>query len=834
VTRELWDNGQQFTYTYDENSNRLTADDGNIKYVYTYDYTDLLETVDRLQTLNPTVSFKYQYDKIGNLIQADELIGNATQPQATTIYEYNDPRYLNTKISQTGVGLATKDVKFTYDPTGLNTRVERDVDGLLKVKTTNAYDLYGRLTGIEHRDGANVIIGSSSYLIDNLDRLKTETVDGQIRTIGYDSIDQVKTVTGSNSEAYTYDLNGNRINAGYTIDPDNRLRSDGTYNYLYDPEGNRTKRTEMATGIVDNYTWDYRNRLVSIVTVASGGAVLETVEYEYDANDQRVRKRITSALPTSGVVENYFIDRDQIAFVTDGSGIETFHYLYGLNVDAVMAQDSPAGMVWSLADRLGSIDLLTDANGVVVDKRSFDSFGRVLSETNPSVSFRYGYTGRERDLESGLSYYRARYYDPNVGRFISVDPIGFAAGDTNLYRYVGNSSTNAIDPSGELAWFVIPAIVAVGGALLGAYQNYSYQSAQVADRKQAEIDPVNVVSSGAWGAVGATAGLALATFVPQSIPFLAGAGLFSAAQNTQNAITATAANEPNTAEYYRQMAYLDLFGALTTKFNSPTPPSMQSAMALVTSGANALSGAFVGGSLFQHFFAMTNGEGGNEGNNNGGGKSTSEQEVTEQMVKSGLSQKQAQATVNKAIEANLFPELETIVRSGKLTNPESLLNHFGKATSTKNTSKHGTIGELRALVAESKNADSITFGQNGDMTVTNGSTVRTIQVKTVNSPKQSAFTKNLTEAANQLSGSKGEKPAAGSTREIRIQFLEGTYYYDKDSSIIGGDVNTYLSDVNKQTNKPFHSSVDKVTVVNKQGIQEYQNHNGSFSKVSNK
>jgi hypothetical protein len=177
---------------------------------------------------------------------------------------------------------------------------------------------------------------------------------------------------------------------------------------------------------------------------------------------------------------------------------------------------------------------------------------------------------------------------------------------------VGNSSTNATDPSGELAWFVIPAIVAVGGAILGAYQNYSYQSAQVADRKQAEIDPVNVVSSGAWGAVGATAGLTLATFVPQSIPFLAGAGLFSAAQNTQNAITATAANDHNTAEHYRQMAYLDLFSSLST-FHTPTPPSMQSATALATSGANALSGALVGSGvsdIFQHYFASSNQSGG--------------------------------------------------------------------------------------------------------------------------------------------------------------------------------------------------------------------------------
>ena len=149
-------------------------------------------------------------------------------------------------------------------------------------------------------------------------------------------------------------------------------------------------------------------------------------------------------------MRNTFIDRDQIAFVTDGAGTQTFHYLYGLNIDAVMAQDSPTGMVWSLGDRLGSISLLTDAGGVVVDKRTFDSFGRVLSETNPGVKFRYGYTGRETDGETGLDYYRARYYDAANGRFISVDPAGFGAGDTNLYRYVGNSSTMYTDPSGNL------------------------------------------------------------------------------------------------------------------------------------------------------------------------------------------------------------------------------------------------------------------------------------------------------------------------------------------------------------------------------------------------
>jgi RHS repeat-associated protein len=172
------------------------------------------------------------------------------------------------------------------------------------------------------------------------------------------------------------------------------------------------------------------------------------------------------------IVEKYSIDRDQIAFVTDEQGNETFHYLYGLNVDQVLAQDSPTGMVWSLSDRLGSIDLLTDSAGNIVDKRTYDSFGNLLEQTNPLVAFRYGYTSREFDTESGLYFYRARYYDPGIGRFISVDPMSFEAGDTNLYRYVFNSPTQWTDPSGKILPLLLGMVVY--GAIFGAVTTAAY------------------------------------------------------------------------------------------------------------------------------------------------------------------------------------------------------------------------------------------------------------------------------------------------------------------------------------------------------------------------
>ena len=282
------------------------------------------------------------------------------------MYEDDDPRYLNTKITQT-IGLVQKDVKFTYDlATGENTIIERYLDGLLKVKTTNAYDVHGRLTGIEHRNSSNAVIANDIYVLDDLDRVRTQTLNGAPRTIGYDDTDQVVSVAGSNPEGYAYDLNGNRTNAGYVTVSGNRLMSDGTYSYDYDAEGNRLSRTKISDSSVELYTWDYRNRLKSIVSKTSmTGTVTRTVGYEYDVDDQRVRKSVTSATPSAGDgVENYYLDGNQIALVTDGGGNKTFHYLYGLNVDAVLAQDSPAGMVWALADRLGSVDTLTDSDGV--------------------------------------------------------------------------------------------------------------------------------------------------------------------------------------------------------------------------------------------------------------------------------------------------------------------------------------------------------------------------------------------------------------------------------------------------------------------------------------
>jgi RHS repeat-associated protein len=98
---------------------------------------------------------------------------------------------------------------------------------------------------------------------------------------------------------------------------------------------------------------------------------------------------------------------------------------------------------------------LATTDGAVLDALTYDSYGNILDETNPENGDRFKYTGREYDAVLGMYYYRARYYAPGIGCFVSEDPLGFAGGDTNLYRYAGNGPTNATDPTGlqPISWW---------------------------------------------------------------------------------------------------------------------------------------------------------------------------------------------------------------------------------------------------------------------------------------------------------------------------------------------------------------------------------------------
>ena len=106
-------------------------------------------------------------------------------------------------------------------------------------------------------------------------------------------------------------------------------------------------------------------------------------------------------------------------------------------------------MAWYLTDAQGSVRVVASSTMTPLDTITYDGFGNITGQTNAAESGRYLYTGREWDKTLGLQDNRARWYDPKTGRWIAEDPWKFKAGDTNLDRYVGNSPTNATDPSGK-------------------------------------------------------------------------------------------------------------------------------------------------------------------------------------------------------------------------------------------------------------------------------------------------------------------------------------------------------------------------------------------------
>jgi RHS repeat-associated protein len=135
---------------------------------------------------------------------------------------------------------------------------------------------------------------------------------------------------------------------------------------------------------------------------------------------------------------------------TNSSGTAVARYSQGLNIDEPLAMDRSSVASFYEADGLGSVTSLSSSAGALAETYTRDSFGKQTGSTG-SLTNPFQYTARESDVETGLYYYRARYYDPTIGRFIREDPIRFR-GDINFYRYGHNRATVLRDPSGFLAW----------------------------------------------------------------------------------------------------------------------------------------------------------------------------------------------------------------------------------------------------------------------------------------------------------------------------------------------------------------------------------------------
>ena len=203
---------------------------------------------------------------------------------------------------------------------------------------------------------------------------------------------------------------------------------------LHDANGNTQTKTDAAG--TTTYAWDYENRLTQVTLPGTGG----TVSFTYDPLGRRARK-IT---PTTTTVFAY--DGANIIEETDSTGNAVARYAQGLNIDEPMATLRASATHFYNADGLGSITSLTDSSGATSATYRYDTFGNLAASTG-SVVNPFRYTSREWDSEVSLYFHRARYYSPEIGRFLSEDPIQFKSGN-NFSSYVHNNPINFIDPFG--------------------------------------------------------------------------------------------------------------------------------------------------------------------------------------------------------------------------------------------------------------------------------------------------------------------------------------------------------------------------------------------------
>ncbi len=165
--------------------------------------------------------------------------------------------------------------------------------------------------------------------------------------------------------------------------------------------------------------------------------------YTYDPSGRRIAKKYDGELITS-----YVYDGDNCIAEYDASSNLQRKYIYGPCTDEpicmIEAAGSYAGTYYYHFDALGSVVALTNSSGNTVEVYEYDVYGR-LGASDPNHPNRFLFTGREFDKETGLYYYRARYYNPQIGRFLQTDPIGYDAG-MNLSRYCGNNPATFADP----------------------------------------------------------------------------------------------------------------------------------------------------------------------------------------------------------------------------------------------------------------------------------------------------------------------------------------------------------------------------------------------------
>jgi RHS repeat-associated protein len=405
----------------------------------------------------------YGYD--GSLLTSETLTGTLSQ---TIGYAYNSD-FLPSSLSYAGGSTA-----YAYDRDGLLVKagpftISRNAgNGLPESVTDGTAVLTRDFSGYGEVDGQEVqAAGTSLYTFaltrDNVGRIVARTdVVGGVATeyaYGYDELGRLVSVSkdGSLVESYQYGPNGARTletnilrgiaSRSLAYSEEDHLLTAGETSYQFDLDGFLTQKTKESE--TTRYTHSSRGELLS-VELPDG----TNIAYVYDPLGRRIARKVNGT-----VVEKYLWQgQTRLLAVYNGSNALLLRFDYADSRMPVAM--SRGGTTYYLAyDPVGSLRFVFDAAGNIVKRVDYDSFGNILSDSNPGFTLPFGFAGGLHDPATGLVRFGYRDYDPDVGRWTAKDPILFAGGDTDLFGYCLGDPVNWVDPDG-----LNPT---VGGAVIG-------------------------------------------------------------------------------------------------------------------------------------------------------------------------------------------------------------------------------------------------------------------------------------------------------------------------------------------------------------------------------
>ncbi|MFH1062623.1 MAG: FG-GAP-like repeat-containing protein [Candidatus Omnitrophota bacterium] len=414
------------TYAYDAVYNLIAVSDNDSSLEFDYDPISRLTKGYALAGFNqPQTAISYAYDLNNNrtlMVEPNSIKKN---------YVYDSLNRL-TEIRNTSDTLLAS---FDYDP--LSRRTKKTLDpGVNQIEAGYAYDNASQLLSLAYNPlslAYNPLSLAYDYTYDNAGNRDSMTDDYGLHSYQYDNLYRLTQAIHPNIsiEQFVYDALGNRNSVQYSYNDANQLLEDGLFTYNYDNNGNMIAKIRKGSGEQTTYTYDSEDQLININSPGM------SVSYRYDALGRRIEKNV------NGQITKYVYDGEDIIAEYDVNNNIIARYTHGPAIDEPLILDKNGQTYYYQTDGLGSVTNITDVNNQTVKTYQYDSFGNIKSTTG-SLNQPFTYTGREYDSESGLYYYRARYYDPSIGRFLQEDPVW----DTNLYAYVGNNPVNYVDPDG--------------------------------------------------------------------------------------------------------------------------------------------------------------------------------------------------------------------------------------------------------------------------------------------------------------------------------------------------------------------------------------------------